>query len=67
MFKGIVPPLTNRVMTFTQRVPPSTVVDRPPTARSVGAALEPKFHVPFFAFPGRPAPPEYITSVAAAL
>lgn len=42
-----------------------TVVDNPPTARSEEESSGPQFHVPFFAFDARFAPPVYITSVTA--
>ena len=58
--------LVNRVITLTQRVPPATVVDRPPTARSLGVVLEPKFHVPFLALLASEMPPSYINVVCAA-
>ena len=58
-------PLCNFAITLMQRVPPDTVVDSPPTARSAGLSVLPKFHVPFFALLARLVPPLYITSVAA--
>ena len=47
-------------------MPPSTVVDKPPTEQSLGTLLETKFHVPFLALLARLVPPVYIT-VAVAL
>ena len=61
---GSVPPLVSCVITLTQRVPPSTVVERPPTERSDGVVLEPKFQVPFLALEARLTPPSYMTEVA---
>ena len=62
---GSSPPFTKRVITLMQRVPPSTVVDRPPTEQSLGTLLEAKFHVPFLALLARLVPPVYITCVDA--
>ena len=59
--------LCRQVITLMHRVPPSTVVDRPPTEQSLGTLLETKFHVPFLALLGKPVPPVYITEVEAAL
>ena len=61
------PALCKQVITLMQRVPPSTVVDSPPTEQSLGTLLEAKFHVPFLALLARLVPPVYITVVAALL
>ena len=58
------PALCSIVSTLTQRVPPLTVVDKPPIARSPASALAPQFHVPFLALEARFSPPSYITVVA---
>ena len=59
------PALCRHVITLMQRVPPSTVVDKPPTEQSLGTLLEAKFQVPFLALLARLVPPVYMTAVAA--
>ena len=63
---SVLPPFMSFVITFTQRVPPLTVVDSPPTARSVLSDEEPKLYVPLEALLARLTPPEYMVAVEAA-